>query len=852
MEHEEMFQQADYWHDIFRAKTASEDAILLWIEILWATPFVESMDHRGRLALHIACLYRASIQVIRALVEAHPEALRHSDDHGNNALHWCFLSNAGRVKKRCSLEVVRYLMEQNRTSVMECNEQGKLPIHLACQAGCSLEVIQLLCTSHHLSVSRRCAQGRLPLHYACMVPDNAPVIVHLVNLCDMAVHQTDEGGNLPLHWLLKRDWSTNSPDQLHLVELFRSLHPDAIHCSNMINDLPLHIACQVSSSLELIQRLVEWGDERRPPRLEDGNSPNVPQFGTLGVRGCDDSFPLHRSCRNRNPNVPMIQYMLNAFPMCVMGCDEDGNLPLHHLMNSPWDDQDHGHKRASLVQQMVALFPDSLYRTNHLSQSAFSLACFWRAPSDLVEFLRGHQSPLHQSNHEQELGSCATIHRILDLYPHAIYERNKMGELPLHSACRRGESHRVIRTLYQRYPGAISARDHQGNMPLHLACLVDNEKTIAFLLQKYQSAVRIPNFRGQLPMHLVCSADHVSLSVMKLVAEKNLFALKRPDMNGGLPIHVYCDGSPDSSMLLYLIHQNPSSCGVQDHIGNLPLHILVAKNTTIPPSSMLIQHLANRNKQSLTCRNSFGSLPLQLYLARQRVPTLAHVKCLGNRGASKESLESTRSAGGYTLLHMACISKASQEIIHYLLDQDGLDACQVRDKGGRLPLHYAHDSSTVQALFSRFPNGSYGRDNNGNTPLHVACLYGNRIHVLRALCGCNQQVVRTTNQDGDLPLHVACVAQSEEAVVEFLISMYPEAVGQRGKGGQLPLHSWFRDDRRVGDHFFRQGFERVLEQNLDALVLRDDEGFSPIHRAASTLDLDFIFLLLRFRPDVLL
>ena len=843
--HDDMIPIAYLFHDFIREKL--DDVILSVMEV--SPRLVQWEDHVGGLALHVACLYGSSLKIVRALVEAHPAALDHQDHKGNTALHLCFQSANGGFKRTCSLEVVRYLIEQDLSALLEENLTELLPIHLACKSGVGLDCIQLLCTSLMMTLESRCEEGRVPLHYACTVKDNASVIRYLVNLDEAAVYKADEHGDLPLHLLLRQDWSMDPEEQLRLVDLFLSIYREGIHRFNDSHGLPLHVACQQSSSLELIKRLVEVGDERQPLHWY---SENCKQYGTVGVMNDNERFPLHLACMNRKKNLDIIEYILDRYPTCVKHWDEDCNLPLHYFMNSFWKKDEH-EKRANLMKKMVAYFPDSVNQTGDGLESAYSLACLWQAPPEIVEALRGGQSPFHWRCNDgvdtPSDGSWISITRVLSLYPNAIYECNEMGELPLHAVCHRIRPLSAVQTMYKRCPRAISTRDKHGNMPLHHACYFPKKENLAFLLQKYKSALRIPNFHGELPMHLVCSSGFASPGPIKLLAEKNPFALKRPDQNGCLPLHRYCGADPCPSILLYLIRQSPSSCCVMDLHGNLPLHLL-AKNPRVSSRSKIIQNLTNRNKRALTSRNLAGFLPLHLYLQHRRDHSLVHVKCLAKRVFSDLSLESQRSSCGSTFLHFACASKAKNEVIQYLLQQDTSNACKVLDSRGRLPLHYVQDSDTVHHIFSRFPDGTNWRDNDGNTPLHVACLNGRSVGVIQVLWFCGIESPLITNNDGDLPLHLACEAQADGDVMECLISAYPDAVCKRGSCGQLPLHSWFRNVNRVEHRAGNEGLERVLEKSKDALFSRDDEGFYPIQLAALTMDLDFIFRLLRSCPAV--
>jgi ankyrin repeat protein len=76
------------------------------------------------LPLHLACMHQASLDVVRALVEMHPTAVKTANNDGNLPLHLACMHQA-------SLDMVRALAEIDPDAVETVNNDGNLALHLA-------------------------------------------------------------------------------------------------------------------------------------------------------------------------------------------------------------------------------------------------------------------------------------------------------------------------------------------------------------------------------------------------------------------------------------------------------------------------------------------------------------------------------------------------------------------------------------------------------------------------------------------------------------------------------------------------------------------------------------------------
>jgi ankyrin repeat protein len=86
---------------------------------------------------------------------------------GKLPLHYALNNNID-VNDVVKLHVVRLLVQTHPEGVRVPDEQGLLPLHIACQDWLSLQIVQLLVESHPDGARVPDIVGKLPLHYAAL------------------------------------------------------------------------------------------------------------------------------------------------------------------------------------------------------------------------------------------------------------------------------------------------------------------------------------------------------------------------------------------------------------------------------------------------------------------------------------------------------------------------------------------------------------------------------------------------------------------------------------------------------------------------------------------------------------
>eukprot|EP00986_Skeletonema_menzelii_P005733 scaffold2120_cov137-Skeletonema_menzelii.AAC.4 len=143
--------------------------------------FFDGEHESSVLPLHIACSLHAPLAVVKAIVEAYPEALRMNE----TAFKRLPIHVACQFAERP--EVIRYLAQEDRATALEPDILGRLPIHYACSNGSNQTVIKALLAANPASALYADYSGWLPIHVAINFGASTEVIEELINACPASV-----------------------------------------------------------------------------------------------------------------------------------------------------------------------------------------------------------------------------------------------------------------------------------------------------------------------------------------------------------------------------------------------------------------------------------------------------------------------------------------------------------------------------------------------------------------------------------------------------------------------------------------------------------------------------------------
>ena len=243
---------------------------------------------------------KAPIDVIRTLITVAPSICKVNIPKRCTALHIAACSCV-------SVEVMRFVLEQNRKALHNKDPTGNLPIHCAVEHYASYEVIALLLGAHRLNgLTVKTFAGHTPLHIACS--RNPGFIMRYHRYMMNANPVKDDEGNWPLH--LACFSNANFMAGSHLL-----IDHDTLQGPNDKGNLPLHMACAGRATLETINKLLTVYRDAAEVQNKDGY------------------LPLHLACERSEDTeslLGIIEILLYYYPKGVEKKDnKDGRLPLH-------------------------------------------------------------------------------------------------------------------------------------------------------------------------------------------------------------------------------------------------------------------------------------------------------------------------------------------------------------------------------------------------------------------------------------------------------------------------------------------------------------------------------------------
>ena len=291
-------------------------------------------SENGYTLLHIGTSNKANVEIIRILIEAYPDAVKEKDEYRYFPLHLAAEANA-------SIEVINLLIEAYPDAVTAKGAEDNIPIHLAAY-GASIEVVIALLKAYPDGVKKREDDKKIiPLHIAAESKASVEVLNLLIKKYPYGVIIEDEGGNIPLHYAIR---SRNIDKIIALLKAY----PEGIKKTCSEKMLPLHIAIEYQSPLEIINLLLESYPEALKKKDNLGCLPihiAIENYSSLdvinallklypdGAKVKDRIFgrlPLHYAIRNK-VSSEIINVLHSAYPVAIYELDKNDKRPYDYL-----------------------------------------------------------------------------------------------------------------------------------------------------------------------------------------------------------------------------------------------------------------------------------------------------------------------------------------------------------------------------------------------------------------------------------------------------------------------------------------------------------------------------------------
>lgn len=142
-----------------------------------------------RLALHLACRYRAPVGLVEVLLDAYPQAATTPDPScGSLPIHLA-------CQHRASYRVMKSLLVSAPTSTKAVDNRGRLPLHQAVMAKANYAVVELLVEADPSSSLAVDDENKTPLELAKQAYGRRNVVVRLLEMVTMVLRKSAGSSN---------------------------------------------------------------------------------------------------------------------------------------------------------------------------------------------------------------------------------------------------------------------------------------------------------------------------------------------------------------------------------------------------------------------------------------------------------------------------------------------------------------------------------------------------------------------------------------------------------------------------------------------------------------------------------
>ena len=276
-----------------------------FVRLLQASPSCATkLNSRNQTPLLLHCQRRnATTPVAQILLQANPDALTILDgEDGWAPLHYA-ASNA-------NLELIQYLVQINPQAARVRTTQSFSALHLLCRQSLRLSHLPamdaLLSADPDSVLQQDAPHSYTPLHLLCRSPRLDPEFSkRLVHTNPHAAAIPDADNYLPLHH------ACDIGSSFEIVSLLLQTYPEAASQLTRKQDTALSLACNCNQSVETVQLLIDANPQALQLKNDYGFS------------------PLHCVCRAYQPRMGIVQALLDACPECVTMKTHAGETPVH-------------------------------------------------------------------------------------------------------------------------------------------------------------------------------------------------------------------------------------------------------------------------------------------------------------------------------------------------------------------------------------------------------------------------------------------------------------------------------------------------------------------------------------------
>ena len=734
---------------------------------------VNCTNSTGWTPLHWAC-YKGHVDMVMVLVSEFKADTTIQTPYGNSPLTMAAIYLHDNV--------VHALLSDSQCLVDAKGQDGYTALHYSCKYGYVNTVRTLV--KHKANVNARTDSGDTPLTLA-VINERDNVVHALLSDSQCLVNAKGQDGCTALHYSCRYGY----------VNTVRTLvkHKANVNARTDSGDTPLTLAvinrhdCVVHALLSDSQCLVE-------------------------VKGQDGYTALHFSCRDGNVDIvrTLVKHKAN-----VNAKTDSGDTPLTLAVRHNHDNVVH------------ALLSDSQCPVDAKGQDGYTAlhySCRY-GHIDIVRTLVKHKASVNtrtdSGNTPLTLAAINkhdnVVHALSD-YNCEVYAKDKDTYTALlHSSCERGYDG-VVRALLTEHKADINlyARTDSGDTPLKLAAINKHDNVVHALLSDSQCLVEVKGQDGYTALHFSCRDGNVDI-VRTLVKHKANVNAKTD--SGDTPLTIAVRHKHDN-VIHALLSDSQCSVDAKGQDGYTALQYS-CRYGHVDIVRTLVKHKANVN-----ARTNSGNTPLTLAV-RHKHDNVVHA-LLSDSQCSVDA----KGRDGFTALHYSC-RYGDVNIVKILIKHKA--NVNAKTVSGNTPLHMAALYGQFEVVIAEF---KYDMDminvkgHMGRSLLHSACACtsigsdGASVdYIVRYLSPL------LVDDDGNTPLHTACLNYNCKSVIKTLLKYNPPLL-VRNKNGKTPLDVAPYWAKVILDKYMKEKGDQIYADysNIQTLAKKKYSSAEPITR----------------------
>lgn len=400
-----------------------------------------------------------------------------------------------------------------------------LPLHAVCIFRAPLALMEALIEAYPEGPQMKDDQGMLPVHLACRNGASKGVVLTLLRSFPESLFVLDRKRR-SLQDLIESSNSVNKEVVLEALKKFEKETRNGNFSAR--NDTPArHLSKQVNevdyeNRTTLFRHILKKDWKAAAKRADAFPEESATWIVTKGFNGNLRFLPLHKACV-LNPPESIITALLEAYKQGSEDKDQDGWLPVHCACFYGASE--------SVINALLIANPRGAHAKDDEGRLPLHYACLKGSSQGVIDVLlatyaKGAMSkddegrlPIH---HACSKGAPENIiDALLKASPKGAQSKDDQGRLPLHHACRKNASERVIRTLLRVYPRAAQVKDDQDKLPIHYACQHGaSVNVIGFLLTTFPESINAKNGFGSTPLDEAKALDSPKMDAVVKVLTK--------------------------------------------------------------------------------------------------------------------------------------------------------------------------------------------------------------------------------------------------------------------------------------------------------------------------------------------